>query len=230
MDAYRWLVIAHVAAGTVALLTFWAAAFARKGSPLHKRVGKGYLIAMLGILGSALPMAMVFFSRGRIGVGVFLVYLVVITGTTVWLAWRSIQFKRDARAYHDRRYRVVGWANLLAGLGVFAIGLARSDMLLSTFCWVGVFAGIGMLRQARSLPTAPNWWLREHYSAMLGNGVATHIAFLGIGMNDFLASFGIAWLQLLPWFAPLAVAGVAAVYLNRRYGARPVPRVTAVAA
>ena len=222
MTAYSLLVTAHIAAGSVALLTFWAAAFARKGSPLHKGVGKAYLIAMLGILASALPMALIFISRGRIGIGVFFAYLVVITGTSVWLAWRSIRMKRDVRGYHDRRYRVVGWGNLISGLLVFTIGLARGDTLLSTFCWVGVFTGIGMLRQARTLPTAPNWWLREHYGAMLGNGVATHVAFLGVGLNGFLASFGIAWLQLLPWFGPLTVALVAGVYLNRRYGARKV--------
>ena len=227
MTAYSLLVTAHIAAGSVALLTFWTAAIARKGSPLHKGVGKAYLIAMLGILASALPMALMFISRGRVGIGVFFAYLVVITGTSVWLAWRSIRMKRDVRGYHDRRYRMVGWGNLLAGLVVFAIGLARGDVLLSTFCWIGVFTGIGMLRQARTLPTAPNWWLREHYGAMLGNGVATHVAFLGVGLNGFLASFGIAWLQLLPWFGPLTVALVAGVYLNRRYGARKVAGVAA---
>jgi len=229
MDAYRWLVFAHIAAGSVALLSFWMAAFVRKGSSLHKRVGKAYLIAMLGILASAVPMSMLFIARGRISIGVFFAYLVVITGTTVWLSWRAIKLKRDKAAYHNRSYRVVAWANLLAGLAVFAFGAQRGSMLLSTFCWVGVVLGIGMIRQARTLPTAPNWWLKEHYGAMLGNGVATHVAFLGVGLNGFLASFGLPWLQLLPWFAPLIVATVAAVYLNRRYAPRNAPRANAVA-
>ena len=221
MTAYSLLVTTHIAAGSIALLTFWTAAIARKGSPIHKGAGKAYLLSMLGILATALPMALIFIGRGRIGIGVFFAYLVVITGTSVWLSWRSIRMKRDVRGYHDRRYRMVGWGNLISGLLVFAIGLARGDVLLSTFCWIGVFTGIGMIRQARSLPTAPNWWLREHYSAMLGNGVATHVAFLGVGLSGFLASFGVAWLQLLPWFGPLTVALVAGVYLNRRYGPRP---------
>lgn len=224
MDAYRVLVVAHIAAGSVALLTFWAAAFARKGSPWHKRVGKGYLLAMLGILATALPMSAVFLARGRVGIGVFFAYLVVITGTSVWLSWRSIRMKRDVQGYHDRRYRLMGWANLIAGLCVLAIGIDRGSALLSGFCWVGIFIGIGMVRQARKLPTAPNWWLREHYGAMLGNGVATHVAFLGVGMAGFLSSFKLPALQLLPWFAPLAVAMVAAAYLNRRYAPRTVAR------
>ena len=84
-----------------------------------------------------------------------------------------------------------------------------------------------MLRQARNPPDARNWWLREHYGAMLGNGVATHVAFLGIGLRDVIASFDSAWLQLLPWFLPLGVALVAGVYLDRKYAPRP--QVTATA-
>ncbi|MGE4071316.1 MAG: hypothetical protein AB7E72_09100 [Lysobacterales bacterium] len=224
MDTYHYLVLAHIAAGSIALLTFWIAAIARKGSPLHKRVGKYYLLAMIGIVATALPMALVFVARGRLGVGVFLGYLVVITASGMWLSWRSIQLKRDRPGYFNPRFRQVAWLNLLAGLAVFGVGLQLGSALLMGFCWVGVIIGIGMLRRAGNPPAMANWWLREHYGSMLGNGVATHIAFLGIGLNGFLASFGIPSLMLLPWFAPLLVAGVAAVYLDRRYGGQKTAR------
>lgn len=220
MSAYQMLVYAHIAAGSVALLTFWTAAVARKGSALHVRIGKIYLGAMLGVVLSALPMAAVFLARGKPGIGTFLLYLVVLTGTSIWLARRAVQRKRDLHGYHDRRYRLVGWANLAAGAASLAVGLKLGSMLLGGFSLVGITVGIGMLRQARNLPEARNWWLKEHYGAMLGNGVATHVAFLGIGMRSTLASFDAAWLQLVPWFAPLAVALLAGVYLDRRYGAK----------
>lgn len=220
MSAYQALLALHIAAGCVALITYWTATIARKGSPFHRAVGKAYLGAMLGILLSALPMAAVFFARGLNGIGTFLVYLVLITTTACWLALRAIRRKRDIQGFHDRRYRVVGALNLVAGLGVFAIGLAMGSMLLSGFSFVGTAIGLGMLRQARNLPTARNWWLKEHYGAMLGNGVATHVAFLGIGMRNTIASFDMAWLQLVPWFLPLAVALVAGVYLDRKYAPR----------
>lgn len=222
MDAYRWLVYAHITAGSLALLTFWTAAIARKGSPLHVRVGRVYLGAMHGVVLSALPMALVFFARGKPGIGTFLLYLVVLSGTSIWLARRAIRKKRDVQGYHDRRYRLVGWANLVAGAASLAVGLKLGSTLLGGFSFVGIAIGIGMLRQARRLPDARNWWLKEHYGAMLGNGVATHVAFLGIGMRTVIASFDQAWLQLVPWFGPLAVAMVAGVILDRRYGARPV--------
>lgn len=62
MEFYRILVVIHVIAGVVALLTFWTTAFARKGSPLHRGVGKAYLLAMIGICVTAVPMAVHFYS------------------------------------------------------------------------------------------------------------------------------------------------------------------------
>lgn len=221
MSVYKMLLVLHIAAGVIALIGFWVAGLARKGSPLHRRVGRIYLGAMLGVVGTALPMAGFHLAAGRVGIGVFLGYLVVITATSMWLSWRAVQLKRDAAAFYSRAYLVVGALNVLAGLGVFAVGVARGQALLMGFCWVGVFIGVGMLRAAwaagRTAP-AGTWWLREHYGAMLGNGVATHIAFLGIGMRPLLQALDSPIAMLLPWFLPLAVAGVASVMLDRRYG------------
>lgn len=223
MSAYQMLVTTHVAAGAIALLSFWTAAIARKGSPLHKAVGKAYLLAMLGILATALPMSIVFIARGQTGFGIFLAYLVVITGSSCWLSWRAIQLKRDPVRYFNRRYQALGWGNLAAGIAVFAIGLQMGSVLLAGFSWVGILIGVGILRKMRNPPTARNWWLQEHYGAMLGNGVATHVAFLGVGMRSVIAASGIAWLPYLPWFGPVVVALIAGVFLDRRYAPKTMP-------
>jgi hypothetical protein len=218
MSVYQALLYGHIAAGTVALLTFWTAAFARKGSPLHVGVGKVYLGAMMVILATAGPMAALIAWMGKPGIATFLAYLVVITATPVWLSRRAIRMKRERERYFDTRFRLVGVFNLIAGLVVFAIGMKLGNALLMGFCWIGVIIGVQMLRQYRQPPTMANWWLREHYGAMLGNGVATHIAFLGIGMREWILASGLPWLQLAPWFLPIIVAAIAQVWLNRRYG------------
>ncbi|MCU0755301.1 MAG: hypothetical protein MUE46_09285 [Xanthomonadales bacterium] len=223
MTLYQLLLAVHIAAGVISLIGYWAAGLARKGSSLHKTVGRVYLAAMLGVVATSLPMAAYHLAVGRVGIGVFLAYLVVITATSMWLSWRAVQLKRDAAAFYSRSHVAVGALNVLAGLIVFGVGLAFGQALLMGFCWVGVILGVGMLRAARAArTTAPtgNWWLREHYGAMLGNGVATHIAFLGIGMRPLLQALDSPIAMLLPWFLPLAVAGVAGVLLDRRYGAK----------
>ncbi len=94
--AYQSLLLVHGLCGLVALVTFWIAAFAKKGAPLHLRAGKTYMIAMLGIVITAVPMAAIIANRGKPGIATFLAYLVVITLTAMWMGWRAVKRSRSA--------------------------------------------------------------------------------------------------------------------------------------
>lgn len=222
MDAYRLAVYLHLAAGTLALVTYWSAALARKGSPLHIAIGRTYLLAMVVVLVTSAGLAVAFVLRGRPAIGTFLAYLVVITATACWLAWRAIRSKRAPARYFGAGFLRLGWLNFAAGLITFGIGVQLGIALLMIFSWVGIIGGAAMISEARRpLPSNRRWWLREHYFNVLGMGVATHIAFLGLGLNRLLAPLGIQPPQLLAWALPLGVAILARVWLDRRYGAKP---------
>jgi uncharacterized membrane protein len=224
--AYSFIVAIHGAIGIVALLAFWTAAVLRKGSPLHRRVGQGYLVAMAGIIVTALPLAGYKLQMGKPVVAAFLAYLAVITATTMWSAWRAIRDKDDVRRYTGAIYTGLAWLCLVSGVGVLALGAKVGSPLLAGFSAVGIFAGQDMLRTRFNrdrLAAQPRWWITEHYSAMLGNGVATHIAFLGIGLPKLLPAVADASIQYLAWFGPLAVALVAKRIIDRRW--RPPARV-----
>ncbi len=230
---YSIVVAVHGVIGIVALLAFWMAALLRKGSPLHRRVGQGYLIAMIGIIVTALPLAGYKLQLGQPVVAAFLAYLAVITATSMWSGWRAIRDKDDVRRYTGTVYAGLAWLCLVSGVGVLALGAKVGSPLLAGFSAVGIFVGQDMLRTRRNrdrLAAQPRWWLTEHYSAMLGNGVATHIAFLGIGLPKLLPAVEGATLQYVAWFGPLAVALVAKAIIDRRWrplpgaAARPVPR------
>ena len=219
-SAYQFLLFVHGLSGLVALIAFWLAALAKKGSPLHVRVGKTYMIAMLGIIVTAVPMAVIIGMRGNSGVATFLVYLVVITASSMWLGRRAIRRKRDQTAMRDGAYIAVAALNLLASAVVFGIGLKTSQVLLMGFSIVGFFTGGQMLiRRMRPL-TMTRWWMKEHIAAMVGCGVATHIAFLAIGLNRIIDMLGLQppeGFDLVAWFGPLVVATVSGVWLNRKY-------------
>lgn len=235
MTAYQLLVATHGTIGVAALLTFWAAAFLRKGSPLHRRVGQGYLLAMVGIIATGAPMAAYKFAEGKPVAAVFLGYLLVITATGVWSAWRAIRDKHDVARYTGPVYRGFALLCLASGVGVLALGYQAGSPLLMGFSAIGLFTGQDMLRKRRNrqrLAVQPRWWLVEHYSAMLGNGIATHVAFLAIGLPRLLPAVNGTALHYFAWFGPVLVAIVAKVLVDRRYKARPPvrPATPAVAA
>ena len=53
---------------------------------------------------------------------------------------------------------------------------------------------------------------------ILGCGIATHIAFLNIGVQKLLPPQWASVTQYFGWFAPLVVAVLAKAWLDRRYG------------
>jgi hypothetical protein len=220
MDLYKTLVVLHAITGTVALITFWIAGLSRKGGPLHKRAGKIYLIAMCGILITGFPMAVMIALRAQPVTASFLAYLLIITGTAMWNSWSAIRNKKDVRAYTGRIQRLLIALNLISGLAIAYIGLMLakdSQLIISAFSMIGIHIAWRMWRFSRKQEHEPKWWLREHINAMLGNGVATHIAFLSIGLPKLLPMLAGPTLQNMAWLGPLVVAVLAGFYLSRKY-------------
>ncbi len=223
MSPYSIIVAAHVAVGALALGTFWTAALLRKGSPLHRRVGQAYLLAMLGIIVTAVPMVGFKLHEGHSVTAAFLAYLVVITATGVWGAWRAIRDKHDVDRYTGVIYQLLATLSIISGAAVLVLGLREGAPLLIGFSAVGLVIGADMLRKRRHrkrLASQPRWWMVEHYGAMIGNGVATHIAFLSLGLPRLLPGVDGTALHYAGWFAPLFVAVAARVLLDRRWKPR----------
>ena len=136
----------------------------------------------------------------------------------------AIRDKTAPQRFVGPVYVAFGASSLLSGAGVLALGIQAGAPLLMGFSAVGLFTGFDMLRRRVRRDTfakTPRWWMTQHYTAMIGNGIATHIAFLGIGLPRLLPSVNGTALHYLSWFGPLAVAIVAKIVLDRRWKARP---------
>lgn len=219
-SAYEWIKYLHIAIGCVALIGFWSAGLARKGSPLHRRAGQAFLLAMAGILVTGVPMAWHKWQDGHPVTAAFLGYLLVITATGVWTSWRAVRDKRDVVRYTGPVYVALALSSLLSGAAILALGLKVGAPLLSGFSSIGLFIGADLLHKRwrrERLAQRPRWWLIEHYTAMLGNGIATHIAFLGIGLPRLLPAIDGAALHYAAWFGPLFVAVGAKLWFDRRW-------------
>lgn len=209
----------HVGLGTLALLTFWTAGLSRKGSPVHRLAGKAYLLAMAGLVVAAVPLTARIASFNPVA-GAFLAYLLVITVTAMWMSWRAVRDKRDWARYTGPVYRALMWANLLSGLAIAGVGLflaAQMQAIIVAFSGIGIIGFVNMWRFSRRPPEDPRWPVRQHLGAMLGNGVATHIAFLSIGLPKLLPMLAGPTLQNVAWLGPLVVAFAAGSYLTRKF-------------
>ena len=218
---YRIALFAHVAAGSVALVTFWSAALLRKGSPRHRRVGDVFLLAMLGVLLSGAPLVAALRERGEPVSALFLAFLLVLVAQGSWAAWRAIRDRADPRRFFGAVYWTLAALCGLGGTGIVALGIDVGSALLPVFGGVGVLVALGSVRSHRRWRrgrAVAQWWVREHYGAILGLGVATHIAFLSIGLRNAQPFIEPALRMQLAWFLPLAVAFVAGFHLDRRYG------------
>ncbi len=228
MPGYSLFVALHILAGVVALVGFWSAALMKKGSPRHRALGKVYLVAMAVIVATALPITVQYaFFRQQPLSALFLAYLMAITGNAAWLAWRAVTDKRDWKRLVGRiGWKLALWPMLLLALATLLVGIGQGQILFLGFSMIGLWAGWRMRTFARRGPSRPDWALRQHYQSMLGAGIATHVAFLGIGMRPVWQ-----WLQahatvppllveLFPWTAPVVVAVIVGIRLDRRYGGR----------
>ena len=213
----------HALVGTVALVTFWTAGWAKKGSPLHKRAGKIYMIAMIAIVLTALPLILSQALQGQWVGATFLAYLVILVSHACRSAWLAIRYKRDFARYTGTGSRISAGLLSLSGIVVVIIGVQFGAWLLIMFGLIGPVTGWGALQLIRKGPSSPKWWLKEHYGAMIGNGVATHIAFLQIGLMRLVPELGFSAVQHLAWFGPLTAGILAGFWLNRRYMARRQP-------
>ena len=218
MSWYNADLITHVSFGAIALLAFWITAALRKGTHVHRYIGTAYLLAMLGVMVSAAPLAAAALAAGHASNGVFLAYLIVITATPLWIGRRAIRRRYSTAEFARSPYRAVGMINIACALVVLGFGIATAMPLLDGLSAVGLFIGIRVIRFAANGVRSRQWWLKTHYLSMAGSGIASHIAFLNVGLPRLLpAHYGAAALYFA-WFGPIVVASLAAWWLNRRYG------------
>src|SRR5690606_11492308 len=104
------------------------------------------------------------------------------------------------------------------GVALLGLLLARQmQLVIVAFSALGLAGFVQMRRFARRPPEDPRWWLQEHLSAMVGNGVATHIAFLAIGLPRLVPALANPTWANIAWLGPIGVAVLAGLWLRRRY-------------
>lgn len=194
----RLLLLVHAIVGSSALVSFWVAALSTKGSWLHIRAGRVYLISMLLVLITALPIVLHFIEQHDYKRAMTLAYLFCVTLSGMFLLYRPMRLKRILDQYRNKLYTV--WASFMTLFAGFIFYLSISNplvvkkVLLFGFSSIGFFIGISMLIFSFT-PARKNWWLNQHLNGAMVVFAATHASFLGLGLRKLIPALAGDWMH-----------------------------------
>ncbi len=203
------LLVIHIAAGSVALLTALAALVTAKGGAIHVRAGRVYAIGMTLIFLTAVPLAI-------LGADVFLLLIAFFSFYLIFAGWR---FARN----RSRRPQPVDWVAVaimgLTGLAMwgYAVALALSSsgqwVTMLAFGSIAVALSVAdglFFNQGRSGRRRPAPYLRiqRHLTNMMAGTIATVTAVMVVNV-----SMDPVW---VPWLLPTVVITPLIVWWNVR--------------
>ncbi|MFK8015082.1 MAG: hypothetical protein AB8G17_06545 [Gammaproteobacteria bacterium] len=218
--------IFHIVCGAVALILFWIPVATRKGSPIHKKVGKWFLLGMTAIAvsgiflaggslldpigvrnaGQELPMADAFQQAESIRVfSLFLLMLSVLVLLSSRHATLVLK-ARDNRALLRTPFHVGAQiATLILSIATGIVGFANSEVLLIIFFFVGMSGALGTLHYTFKKELKKNEWIVEHIGATIGCGIAAYTAFFAFGGRAMMSHILSGQWQILPWVLPSVI-------------------------
>lgn len=237
LSLHQGLFYLHLIAGSMALLLFWVPIFSKKGSLNHRRFGYYYSCCMyLVVLPMMLSSIMVlidpvffkgqqlstelhaaFSMRVRLFYG-FLFYLGLLVYFGLVSSSLMLKHKQHRQALCTPLYF---GSQLLLGAGgvvLLLVGVYFGQVLHSVFGVLGVLSALQAIRYPLQQQVKARQWLIEHYSAMIGTGIAAYTAVLTFGGRRLLQLGD--W-NILLWFLPGIVGTIGILWLSRQYGNEP---------
>ena len=212
----------HAVVGVLALITFWVAALARKGGVYHIFAGRTYLIAMLFVLATTIPLIVHFLEKQDFQRSLTLAYLFFVTFSGLLLLYRSIVMKRALETYRGLFYKLWGGFMTVFASFIFYLSIVNpllpKKILLFAFSSIGFFIGVSMMWFAFHR-ASKRWWLNQHLNGAMVVFAATHASFFGLGLRKLIPALSGEWMHTFTQFTVIFLA-----YTIRYYGATRVTR------
>jgi hypothetical protein len=211
---YGLLLSLHIAAGAAALVTSSVAVARTKGSRAHVRSGRAFVVTMLIVFLTAVPMTVI---KGD----VFLLLIAVFTGCLVLTGWQRARNRSEAATAIDWAAAILMTSTAVA-IGVWSIVLLHRGSGMGVV--LVVFAAIG-----GALAFSDLYILRRRgYRGPLR--IATHLGRMLGGTIAALTAFTVVNVRIEPAFVPglaptVLLTPLIAYWIRRvtRPGARAAP-------
>jgi hypothetical protein len=236
---FHTLVLAHIAIGSIGLLSFWVPVLAQKGGINHMKWGRVFTWSML-ITGSIAfcmssltvmaPIETHPHLDGQMTMDVIISvfgwmmqYLAVLTVNLAWYGWLCVLNKRDHLANREWRNIALQYAVMIAAANCAWRGYQVADPMISSLMMgistVGIATGVTNLWFIYKPAVGRMDWQYEHVKALVGAGISVYTAFFAFGAVRLMPELA---LNPFLWAVPLVTGLSIILYqwrkLYQRYG------------
>jgi hypothetical protein len=246
LTLHTTLLYLHIVLGAIALVLYWMPIITRKGSKLHINAGKVFYYLMLIVSGSGIVLSLLglcdpvgIYTAGkqmtaaqiermlvwRIPLSQFLLLLSLLTWVTVRHAVGVLHAKNDRSMLRRWFYQGPVLVLFPTALYVAYQGLTVGMPLLIIFAVVSLVTASTISLYVYKKEIKPRAWIIEHFSSMVGSGIAVYTAFFAAGGRRMLSQWLPEQWQLVSWLAA-PVIGVTVMilltgYYKRKYKVLP---------
>ncbi|MBZ9612644.1 hypothetical protein [Rheinheimera maricola] len=237
-EIHSILLYLHIALGAIALLLYWLPVVVRKGSKLHVNAGNVFYYLMLIVSGSGMVMSLMglydpvgIYTAGkqmtteqiermlvwRVPFSQFLLLLSLLTWVTVRHAIGVLQAKSDRAMLRRWNYQAPVLLLFPTALYVAWQGIIVGMPLLIIFAAVSLTTATTISLYVYKSDVKPRAWIIEHFSAMIGSGIAVYTAFFAAGGRRMLSQWLPGEWQLVSWLAAPVIGLTALILLTGCY-------------
>ncbi|WP_147678473.1 DUF2306 domain-containing protein [Algibacter pacificus] len=209
-DAITILIYIHAFFGAVGLITGIGSVIVKKGSAIHKKMGKLFSVGML--ISSLISLVITCLPQHEntflFLIGLFTIYL-VLAGN------RALTFKLKREA--DWKDKMISGTMLFFSVIMILNGIyglfneVNMSVLFLFFGSFGLFMSLQDFRFYRNPEKPKNIWLRLHIGKMIGALIASFTAFI-------VAGLGIG--NIISWTLPTIIGTLYIVYWKRKINAK----------
>lgn len=220
MDAYKIILLIHVAFGFSALATGIVPMVAKKGGKVHKFWGNVYYWSMFGVFVTTL---MLFVLRPAQLKLQFFLCIGILSFYFTFSGDRVLKMKKSATqaTVLDRVAAGLALACGLAMLGYAVYGVIglQNYFIAILFATFGTLISVNARKDLQlffgKIDSEKMHWYFGHISKIMGAYIATITAFC-VNMTRYLPEDASAYWQLIPWLAPGVLLGIGTAYYAKR--------------
>jgi uncharacterized membrane protein len=227
---------AHLACAFTATAAFWAAAFAEKGGPRHRAVGRWFAIliyatassgGLMGLIGLVTPLSMVQLAgtepaellarlaRTERQTMAFVFYVLVIIVAPVQHGLAVVSAGAEPRRVRSRAHSMLNLAGMLGTALLLFASVVWQRWVFLLVVPAGLAIGLRNMAYASRGSATPSDWEREHLTSLLTAGITLHTALLVFGSSRALGMQLAGVAALIPWLLP-ATLGLPVIWRLRR--------------